>query len=240
MKLELQPIFTQEGEEKFILALVDNIARFGIEMMRTFADSPKLGKMCQGNGGPGYTNGNWNYIPSNYWGLTYILAQRLGVKKFLDIGSGLGIGPYTCELVQRMLNHRKILWQGVEQYKELANVSNRWGIPTIVKDIFALTKADIADYDCLFMYEPAASPENAERMVNHIVSIMGPHQTLLHQCAGKMGYCFDHHPDLRAFDRDEKYYHLKVYKLAEKQTPGTRKKVAGSRQARRRATAVHK
>lgn len=228
MNLTFKPVFEQKGEKQFIETLIQNQIELVRHLMWTFRGSPKLDKITQG-----VADGNWNYIISNHWAKVYILAHQLGVNSFLDLGSGAGFGLLVCKTVGKTLSHREIQWNGVERYPELAEIALRSQIHTKEGDIMTLTKKDIEKYDCLHMYEPAESWENAQAMVNHIVSIMSPHQTVLMVSTGNMARCFRDHADIDVFNRKVEYQAVNIYKLAEKQVRRKKATVARSGQASR-------
>lgn len=229
---KLERVFNKEGERDFIHNLVCNNIALVQFMMRLYRDSPSLGKLTYG-----VTDKNWNYIISNRWADVYILVHELGVNTFLDLGSGLGVGMFVCRGIGKTLGHREIQWNGIERYQELVDAAERSQIHTRCKDILDLTKKDIEKYDCIHMYEPATERDSAEKMVNHVVSILSPHQTILMVSTGNMAHFFDNHPLITR--HNNKTYSVNIYTLAEKQTPRAGKAVASSGQTRRRATAVH-
>lgn len=226
MKLKLKPVFEQPGEKQFIETLIYNQIALIQHLIWSFRDSPRLKLITTG-----VTDGNWNYIISNHWAKVYIMAHQLGANSFLDLGSGAGFGMLVCKTVGKTLSHREIQWNGVERYPELAEIALKSQIHTKEGDILKLTKKDIEKYDCLHMYEPAAERENAEKMVNHIVSIMSPHQTVLMVSTGNMAHYFKNHADIDVYNRHIDYQAVNIYRLAEKQVRRKKATVARSGQA---------
>ncbi len=225
MKLVLKPVFKKEGEKQFIETLIHNQIALVQHLMWTFRENTKLSKLMTG-----VTDGNWNYIMSHQWSKVYILAHQLGAKSVIDLGSGAGFGMMICQAVGRTLGHREIQWNGIERYQELADIALKSQIYTTVKDIYDVTKKDIEKYDCVHMYEPAAEQDTAKRMVDHIVSILSPHQTVLMVSTGNMAHYFKKHELIESYHDDVAYQPVNIYKLAGEQTRRKSKTVARSRQ----------
>lgn len=223
-------------EEQFVKTIIHNMVLLAREiiMALTCGKNYEVRKLLIGT-----FEGQWNYIMSSNWGEVYVMLQRLKAQSVVDLGAGMGIGLFVMKTLMQTLGHPTIEFYGYERYEELSEVANRLRIMVNTKDIFKLTKKDLAKHDVLYMYEPAEDNQLAQKMVNHIADIMSPHQTLLYTPAGSMLSYLYKHPMMQPCETNNKATSVKIFKLATGQTHKEGKGVARSRAKSGRTASVH-
>jgi SAM-dependent methyltransferase len=127
----------------------------------------------------------------------YLLLRELKVKKFLDLGCGMGIILKMLWVLSGFDEENKgyLEVRGIEIDELLVKYSLRvCGNGHFVRqgDILSLSKDDIKDADVIYMWEPFRSDEYIKKIHDDLYKLMEPNQRIIFNSSGRVGSYFEH------------------------------------------------
>jgi len=151
-------------------------------------------------------NGEYGYYPNTHIIPIIKYIEENDIKSILDLGSGSGI------FLKLLNQYTNVEVMGYENEKKLVDLSNRFKVPTLKKNIITLKKQDIQDYQVIYFWEPLYDNKLAQKFANNLVNILSKDQIIIYKGAGSIGHYLDLTKKLDIVDIIEGYT---LYKLKE-------------------------